>query len=146
MLNIINLQLFAGKAQSTEEQELDYKALYEQMKAEAEQNKALAEKLQAEATERVGSHAAEDVSSVEEYLEQRVPIMLFKDADKYKDDVTIAINGERIQIQRGIQVYVKRKYLSVIENQYRQQMIAAEMQDELAEEFASGSRARGINI
>jgi hypothetical protein len=81
----------------------------------------------------------------EGYLEERVPVMLYKDGDKYKDDVVLAINGEKIQIQRGIQVYIKRKFMNVLENQYRQQMIAADMQDRLAEEYSTASRARGIN-
>ncbi len=81
----------------------------------------------------------------EEYLEERVPVMLYKDGEKYKDDVVLAINGEKIQIQRGITVYIKRKFMSLLENQYRQQMVAANLQDQLAEEFAGSTKARGLN-
>jgi hypothetical protein len=88
----------------------------------------------------------EEVMTPEEYLEERVPVMLYKDADKYKDDVVIAINGEKIQIQRGVQVFIKRKFMMVLENQYRQQMIASNLMEELADEYASNSRARGIQI
>jgi hypothetical protein len=88
----------------------------------------------------------EKVMTPGEYLEERVPVMLYKDGDKYKDDVVLAINGEKIQIQRGIQVYIKRKFMSVLENQYRQQMIAADMQDKLADEYANASRARGMSL
>jgi hypothetical protein len=72
--------------------------------------------------------------------------MMFKDGDKYKDDVVLAVNGEKIQIQRGVQVYIKRKFMNVLENQYRQQMIAADMQSKLADEYANASRARGMQI
>ena len=81
----------------------------------------------------------------EEYLEERVPVMLYKDGEKYKDDVVLAINGEKIQIKRGATVYIKRKYMSLLENQYRQQMVATNLQDQLAEEFAGSTKARGLN-
>jgi hypothetical protein len=136
----LNYQMF-GTA------EPDYKALYELAKKEAAEKAALAQQLQKEQAARIAeAPAADQVSSVEEFLDQRVPIMLYKDAEKYKDDVVIAINGEKIQIQRGIQVYVKRKFLHIIENQYRQQMVAADLQDSLADQYASDSRLRGINI
>lgn len=82
----------------------------------------------------------------EEYLEERVPVMLYKDGDKYKDDVVLAINGEKILIQRGVTVYIKRKYMHILENQYRQQMIAADMQDKLTEDYANATKARGMQI
>lgn len=88
---------------------------------------------------------AKKVKTPEEYLEEKVPVMLYKDGEKYKDDVVLAINGEKIQIQRGVTVYIKRKYMSLLENQYRQQMVAANLQDQLAEEFANSTKARGLN-
>jgi hypothetical protein len=36
--------------------------------------------------------------------------------------------------------------MMVLENQYRQQMIASNLMEELADEYASNSRARGIQI
>lgn len=141
----LNLQLFAGKKEEEPKVE-DYKALYEQMKKEAQEAKELADKLQTEATVRASEGGSASVKTVEEYLEQKVPIMLYKDGEKYKDDVVIGINGEKVQIQRGIQVYVKRKFLGIIEAQYRQQMVAANLQDQLADEFAADSKTRGINL
>ena len=29
-----------------------------------------------------------------EYMEEKVPVRLFKDNDRYKDDVFVAVNGE----------------------------------------------------
>ena len=40
--------------------------------------------------------------------EELVSIRLFKDNDKYKDDVFVAVNGEAIQIKRGETVKIKR--------------------------------------
>jgi hypothetical protein len=141
----INLQLFAA-AKDKDENEALAAALaeIEKYKQEAKEAKALANKLQEEATQRVAAVEAESVDSVDDYLNQKVPIVLFKDGDKYKDDVVLTINGERLQIQRGVQVYVKRKFLNLIENQYRQQVLAADMQTELAGEYESWAKSKGI--
>jgi hypothetical protein len=72
--------------------------------------------------------------------------MLFKDGDKYKDDVDLAIGPERIRIKRGVQVYIKRKFALVLENKYRQQMVAADMQEKLADEFTASLKERGMQI
>ena len=42
------------------------------------------------------------------FLEELVPVKLFKDKDKYKDDVTVIVNGKTWLIQRGVQVMVPR--------------------------------------
>lgn len=43
-----------------------------------------------------------------------VEIRLFKDGDKYKDDVFAGVNGKMCQIRRGVPVKVQRKYANVI--------------------------------
>lgn len=70
--------------------------------------------------------------SQEDYLEERVPVMLYRDGDKYKDDVVLACNGEKMQIQRGHQVMIPRKFALILENQYRQQLEASQKQDGFA--------------
>jgi hypothetical protein len=115
--------------------------------AEVEKLKAENAALKAKDTEKVSLNQpvkAAKALTPEEYLEQRVPVMLYKDGDKYKDDVVLAINGERVQIRRGVQVYVKRKFAQILENQYRQQMVAANLQTELSEQFETESKKRGF--
>jgi translation initiation factor 1 (eIF-1/SUI1) len=143
---LINLQLFAASSTPSPEDIEALKAQIEAMKAQAEEDKARIADLQAKSANAVANSDQAEVASVEEFLEQRVPIMLFKDGDKYVDDVVIAINNEKIVIQRGITVYVKRKFLHIIENMYRQQMVATDLQTQLANEFAGNAKEMGIDV
>ena len=76
--------------------------------------------------------------------EELVPIRLFKDNDKYKDDVFVAVNGERVQIKRGETVRIKRKFADVLEQSMRQDVATANM---IERESASFERkAAELNI
>lgn len=50
-----------------------------------------------------------------------VPIRLFYDGVNYKDDMYVAINGRRFQIQRGVEVMVPRCVKEVIDNSDKMQ-------------------------
>ena len=50
------------------------------------------------------------------YYNEYVEIELFKDTGKYKDDVTVAVNGETCLVQRGKKVKIKRKFAQVLED------------------------------
>ena len=43
-----------------------------------------------------------------------VELRLFKDGDKYKDDVLVGINGYMCRIMRGVPVKIKRCFANVI--------------------------------
>ncbi len=43
-----------------------------------------------------------------------VEIRLFKDSDRYSDDVLVGINGYMCKIKRGVNVKVKRKFAKLI--------------------------------
>lgn len=47
---------------------------------------------------------------------QKVTIQLFKDNDKYKDDVHVCLNGKNYIIQRGIPVEVPLAVKMVLDN------------------------------
>lgn len=64
-----------------------------------------------------------------------VPFYLFRDNDKYKDDVFVAVNGESCQIQRGKQVMIKRKFAEVLQRSMDQDMRTAELISGYADEF-----------
>lgn len=78
------------------------------------------------------------------YLEEYVEVKLFKDNDKYKDDVFVAVNGERCQIKRGYPVKIKRKFALVLEMQERQDFETAEMISRQSAEFTQEAATRGI--
>lgn len=66
------------------------------------------------------------------WLEEYVPIRLFKDADRYVDDVFVCVNGEACQIQRGVDVTIRRKFALVLANSRTQDEAAARMAAEFA--------------
>lgn len=72
-----------------------------------------------------------DRESVEAYYNERVPVMLLRDNSKYKDDVTVTVNGTNFQIKRGVQVMVPRSVALVLERSHRQEMDAQSFVDSL---------------
>lgn len=67
--------------------------------------------------------------------EELVPIYLFRDNEKYKDDVFVAVNGEGCLIQRGKQVMIKRKFAQVLQQSMEQDAKTADLITRQAEEF-----------
>jgi hypothetical protein len=70
-------------------------------------------------------------------MNERVPVTLFKDNNKYKDDVPITVNGETILIQRGIQVMIPRKFYNALVNSQMQDTAAANHMTALADQYKS---------
>lgn len=64
---------------------------------------------------------AEENARLDEYVE----IELFRDGDRYKDDVFVAVGGENCLIKRGEPVRVKRKIALALEQSRRQDVAAA---------------------
>lgn len=108
----------------------DVKALIEQAKAEAErivdEAKKSAEAIRAASAagdEQEAAARAEAERKAEELRargEEYVEIKLFKDNDKYKDDVFVAVNGENCVIKRGERVRIKRKFAEVLDHSEHQ--------------------------
>lgn len=73
--------------------------------------------------------------SAEEYVE----IKLFKDGEKYTDDVFVCVNGDGCTIQRGIPVKVKKKFADTLVYSQEQQDYAVQYIKELSESFAEVS-------
>ena len=109
----------------------------EEMLAKA---KAEAEKIVADAKASVSSELTEEQKKAIEdrkaYWNEYVEITLFKDNNKYRDDVPIGINGEICMVQRGKKVKIKRKYADVLENSNRQDFETSELIDRKSKEFA----------
>ena len=60
------------------------------------------------------------------YNEEMVVIQLFKDGDKYKDDVFVARNGYGYRIQRGKKVRVPKGIAEILDNSQKMDELTAE--------------------
>ena len=58
-----------------------------------------------------------------------VKIRLYKDNDRYKDDVQVIVNGVVYLIQRGVEVEVPAFVAEVLENAQIQSQYAAEVME-----------------
>ena len=66
------------------------------------------------------------------YYNELVSVKLFKDNDKYKDDVFVAVNGVGMIVPRGKEVQIPRKYAIALKNSEAQDSFAAQHSMELA--------------
>ena len=104
----------------------DIKAQVASMLAEAEAAKAEAQKLVEEARKAAGAKSAAEEEKAKKaaeqraYMEEYVEVKLFKDNDKYKDDVFVSVNGENCVIKRGERVKIKRKFAEVLDHSEHQ--------------------------
>lgn len=67
--------------------------------------------------------------------ENLVEIELFKDNWKYKDDVTVGVNGEFWQIKRGEKVKVPAHVAEVIRNSLAQQKSTSQLISNLEKDY-----------
>ena len=74
-------------------------------------------------TTKNGLSAAEEaeIKRNEEYVE----VKLFKDNEKYVDDVYVAVGGQNCVIKRGVPVKIKRKfYLALCQSEHQDNVAA----------------------
>lgn len=62
---------------------------------------------------------------------KKVKIRLYKDNDKYRDDVQVIINGKVYLIQRGKEVEVPIAVAEVLENAQKQEQMAIEYSESI---------------
>ena len=109
----------------------------EEMLAKA---KAEAEKIVADAKASVGGELTEEQKkAIEErkaYWEEPVKVKLFRDNNKYKDDVYVSVNGENCVIKRGIEVEIKRKFAAVLDSSDLQDYETSMLIEKKSNEFA----------
>lgn len=72
----------------------------------------------------------ERAAKINAEMEEYVEVKLFKDNDKYKDDVFVSVNGDNCVIKRGVRVKVKRKFAEVLDNSEYQDYLAAKLIEE----------------
>lgn len=74
-------------------------------------------------------------------MSEKVTIKLFRDNGKYKDDLTVTVNGVTYQIQRGVTVEVPRFIADVIAQSERQDTHTANMIEKLVTKFEDKTKA-----
>lgn len=111
------------------------KAEYEQKIAEKEAENARLRGIKKNEEEREREQARE----YEKYLNEYISIKLFKDNDRYKDDVYVAVNGQNCIIKRGEWVRVKRKFALVLDASEIQDMRTAEYIENEQKKFESAN-------
>lgn len=69
------------------------------------------------------------------YWDELVEVKLFKDNNKYKDDVFVAVNGENCVIKRGERVKIKRKFAEVLDMSDLQDYETSKLIEQKSSEF-----------
>jgi hypothetical protein len=106
---------------------------YEMKLAEKEAENALLRGQKRNALDKSRAAARE----YEEYLNEYISVKLFKDNDRYKDDVYVAVNGQNCMIKRGEWVKIKRKFALVLDASEIQDMKTADFIEKEQRRFAS---------
>ena len=73
-----------------------------------------------------------------------MPVRLFKDNDKYKDDVFVAVNGKSYQIKRGETVMVPDFVAEVLDRSVAQDQATANLIDRQSREYEAEAARRGV--
>ena len=110
-------------------------------KAKAEAAAIVAE-AQAKAKETL--EAAKETAPAAPTPNDLVPIRLFKDNDKYQDDVFVAVNGRSFQIKRGETVQVPAYVAEVLEQSMAQDNATANLIERESSTYAAEAKARNI--
>ena len=82
-------------------------------------------------------------SEVKNDPNELVEFEAFKDDDKYKDDIYVAVNGRRWQIKRGVPVKIPRYVYEVIKNSAEQDRATADLMERESSKYATEVRALG---
>ena len=105
----------------------EVEAKIEKMLKEAEEKaKRIAE---GKTVEEFTESELKEIAKGEEYIE----VKLFKDNEKYKDDVYVAIGTQNCLIKRGVPVKIKRKFFNVLTQSNEQDLKTAQLIEEKSE-------------
>ena len=120
------------------------RSILDNTKAECEKIVAEAKAKADQKVQAVASAKAASPAPASKKGDELVSIQLFKDNDKYKDDVFVAVNGDRVQIKRGERVQIKRKFADVLEQSMRQDTATANMIERQSAEYEA--KAKALNV
>lgn len=82
---------------------------------------------------------AETAESCTGATDDMVEIEIFKDSDRYKDDVVVALNGKVYVIKRGVRVRVPRAIKEILDHSREQDQQTALMTEEMESDFQQKS-------
>ncbi len=91
----------------------------------------------------VKTNESTSLFDMEAYLNEYVAVKLFRDNDRYKDDVYVAVNGQNCLIKRGEWVKIKRKFALVLDQSEIQDIQTAEMLEAEQNRFREAEEAHG---
>ncbi len=99
-----------------------------------------AKKIVADAKASVSGELTEEQKKANEerkaYWNEPVKVKLFRDNNKYKDDVFVSVNGENCVIKRGVEVEIKRKFAQVLDKSDLQDYETSMLIEKKSSEFA----------
>ncbi|MBQ9778821.1 MAG: hypothetical protein IJW22_07865 [Clostridia bacterium] len=126
--------------------EQNEKITLQKMKKEMEEMRAAYEARLQEKEEKKGTPTPRSSAceKQEAWLNEYVEIRLFKDNEKYKDDVYVAINGKNCVIKRGVWTRIRRKFAMLLDQSEIQDLRTAELIAGESLRFESDSRLRGL--
>ena len=86
----------------------------------------------------------EFLKSQEAWLNEYVEVRLFKDNEKYKDDVYVAINGKNCLIRRGVWTRIRRKFALLLDQSEIQDLRTAQFMEQESSRFADESLRHSV--
>ena len=102
--------------------------------------KTKAETEAVEVTEEVEVKKEEVKKDSKAFWSELVPFRAFKDDDKYKDDIFVAVNGRTYLIKRGEEVMIPRNVYEVLKQADEQRKAAAHYQESMQDEYRVASK------
>lgn len=84
------------------------------------------------------------LKSQEAWLNEYVEVRLFKDNEKYKDDVYVAINGKNCLIRRGVWTRIRRKFALLLDQSEIQDLRTAELMEQEESRFMNESLRHNV--
>ena len=117
--------------------------LFKRYKSE-EQREIQAQQANLERQREENQRMMQELMEMKARLEEKVPIRLFKDNDRYKDDVYVCVNGERLLIKRGENVEIPRKFALVLEQSAQQDTATANLIEQKSTTFAAEAAAHNV--
>lgn len=132
-----------AKTESPKAETMSLEEVAKQVEEMLAKAKAEAEKIVADAKATVSNELTEEqkeaIAKDKAYWNELVEVRLFKDNNKYKDDVFVSVNGENCVIKRGEKVMIKRKFADVLERSDLQDFETSKLIEQKSEEFAKSN-------
>ena len=102
------------------------------------------ERAEKQANEMSEKRLREFIKNQEAWLNEYVEVRLFKDNEKYKDDVYVAINGKNCLIRRGVWTRIRRKFALLLDQSEIQDQRTAQYMEREASRFADESLRHNV--